>query len=927
MWVALGPFDGEVVGEAGFQKPKLLKPNSSYVVGRKDRPLLVNNKKVSHDHCEFIVGDHTIDDASNPSSRPLLEVVNRIKKVKMLSITRDGKEKNVEPSAKMELEHGDIVSLISGITITVEWRPLCAYSSTPRGKGSIPIDACASLGIKLVYTPHTEITHHLISHYVANLSTATSLLSLSRFVKPEWLREVLRLGNLPRHNEEATGTSLEDHFILPLESKFRPSFSPSLLPSQKKFEIWEPNEERVNLFNACRFICLHEKVREVDGEIKEAIHRGGGTLETFDIHSGVSKFNRALTRSQAKEGKKTVVVGDPDLMQAAIGSEDWGQFLAEATSFTLAILPPSKIIQAVLEVDVQVLFLSVSTDTEGSAAQQPRTLSPLPDVVPNTLSNEPSMESSSSSSQVAGPSRKLVRRTTSRSGSREPSIPPTFGSETVDESMARPRRGLTRRVAGGAPLITGLDDPSAVIDAVPNLETRKRSPPPSIYDFTAPTPARSSKLKRRVGVGGPDGQIGLESPALLSGIEETIREPPLKKFKALFEASNPNGPDAETFGLADSMPIDSSSQTQTQSDVQSRPLRSMGASNLAVLREEEEEATQSGLASSVGQRGHKRRLESVGEDIDMETVDHNGGSDTALPAAKKRAVENVNSVGRNDDAPMVLAATRAASKPPSTIAPAKDKRGAPAGKPDSDAAFLKAIASTKRGKKAEDAFDREFNQLKISKPEIDNRDPEEEWGLLAEFGDDSGLRGNFMTVVDMDLYQKDPNRQKNPANHSWDGKPNFKKFKKKVVGMPRSKVEVFLNEENDYGMGAAYWKGGNSQGPNQTQNTLFGSQMQSQINIESQRNSSKKPKNTPILDSDEEDQPQPLRKSRKLHLELDRLPLQEKRRPKPNKLRRLRKPSSWTPTRICRKSRKRTMKARVQQVGRRRTNADTAIKC
>ena len=54
-------------------EPKLLKPNQSYTVGRKDRPLLINNKKVSHSHCDFIVGDHTVNDVvSLPHSPALL---------------------------------------------------------------------------------------------------------------------------------------------------------------------------------------------------------------------------------------------------------------------------------------------------------------------------------------------------------------------------------------------------------------------------------------------------------------------------------------------------------------------------------------------------------------------------------------------------------------------------------------------------------------------------------------------------------------------------------------------------------------------------------------------------------------------------------------------------------------------------------------
>lgn len=182
---------------------------------------------------------------------------------------------------------------------------------------------------------------------------------------------------------------------------------------------------------------------------------------------------------------------------------------------------------------------------------------------------------------------------------------------------------------------------------------------------------------------------------------------------------------------------------------------------------------------STAARGLKRRMESVSEDVEMQAVDDelNRSPSEAVgpPPAKKRVVDSLNAVERS--APT---AAPTSNKPPSKIlATDKGKQGAVAGKPDTDAAFLKAIASTKRGKKTEDDFDREFNNLKISKPGlVDNPDPEEEWAVLAEFGDDSGLRGNFMTIVEMDLYRKDDDAaQQRTINHSWDGKPNFKKFK------------------------------------------------------------------------------------------------------------------------------------------------------
>ena len=86
------------------------------------------------------------------------------------------------------------------------------------------------------------------------------------------------------------------------------------------------------MFQGYRFICIGEKAREIESDLRELIHRGGGSLETFDVHSGVAKFHKALTRSQAKEGKKTVVVGDDDVMSTAVGKPAWKALVVEATS-------------------------------------------------------------------------------------------------------------------------------------------------------------------------------------------------------------------------------------------------------------------------------------------------------------------------------------------------------------------------------------------------------------------------------------------------------------------------------------------------------------------------------------------------------------------------------------------------------------------
>lgn len=274
-----------------------------------------------------------------------------------------------------------------------------------------------------------------------------------------------------------------------------------------------------------------------------------------------------------------------------------------------------------------------------------------------------------------------------------------------------------------------------------------------------------------------------ETQTLGTEIGETLEEPPLKKFKALFESTNPKGDLDPNFDEIQSGG-DSHSQSQTQSETQprsERPLRSMGASSLAVLREEEEETQ---TTTTTHQRGSKRRLETLEEDEEMQ-VDHPNPPSTseAAPRSKKRAIEDVNSVRRTNEEGVLAPNVGATNKPPSTVKPpstarASGKQGAPTGKPDTDAAFLKAIASTKRGKKTEDDFDREFNKLKIAKPVLERHDPEEEWAVLKDFGDDSNIRGNFMTIVDLDVFRK-PNAPKSSTsmNPAWVGLPNFKKFK------------------------------------------------------------------------------------------------------------------------------------------------------
>lgn len=266
----------------------------------------------------------------------------------------------------------------------------------------------------------------------------------------------------------------------------------------------------------------------------------------------------------------------------------------------------------------------------------------------------------------------------------------------------------------------------------------------------------------------------------------------MKKFKALFDASDPTRAGAGSFdedvllGTGGTGATTSQTQSQTQGFVR----RPAVGSSLAVLREEEEESQTPG--GEAQQRGTKRSLNTVQEDRDVEMVDVDGEGEVAEPVRKRQALEDVNSVERSS----ATATTGSLNKSSPKSNKKERNLGAPVGKPDTDVEFLKAVASTKKGKRAEDAFDREFNNLRISKPklgEVDEerqREEEEEWRRFTDFGDDAGLRGNFMVVMEMDVFRREKGGEVGTGERTgqagkerevpeqWRDKPNFKKFKK-----------------------------------------------------------------------------------------------------------------------------------------------------
>ncbi|KAF5331812.1 hypothetical protein D9611_008906 [Ephemerocybe angulata] len=852
MWLITGPFDGE---EGAFTpKTKLLRTNTEHNLGRKGTPLIINNKKISGNHGSFHVGTF---DASDPNSVPSLRFHGRKKQWR---IKRGKAENHFSIGDEASLKDGDLVTVLSGgFDVKVEWRRVCCYSED-LAKDADLVAECTAIGINLVPQSSPEVTHYLTPELSATPSMAAALISSAHLVKPEWLHEVIRLA-----------PALEATFSLPLVTKYRPVPGANLKEEWRAYGIWEPNEGRLHIFHDYRFLYVGEKARGVPLDVRQMLERGDGLVESFEVGSGVDKFRRAVSRGKAKEGKKLVLVGEERALEAAVGKEALQELVQEAKSFGLSFNSADTLVQTVLDANTTKL------DSEGGTSK----------VLPEESSSSIEVEEKRPSPPPSPRPRRLLRRraAASREASAAPDVTPEETSQPTAGGLRR--RTVSRRNAPDD-MVTGLDDPSSILDGisdldfgVPDVDT------PAPVAPVAPTP-RPTRLKRRLRSTEPSRESALESTF---EIGDTFVEPPLKKFKALFEASDPENllmaagssqaVDSDPFGpetpamasgmsQMDSMSMVPASQTQTQSETtqgRAGAYRANALATLAALREEEEEesvpapATTTSPAAKAGAavlKNLKRRLRDEDGDVEMGEEGEEGSHLVSRPPAKRRATE-VDQVEKSvppqrgtSKAPTLApeASTSASKDKEKGKSKTKGKTGAEEKKPDKDSAFLKALASTKRGKKKEDNFDREFNDLKISKPVLDEGpEPEEEWAVLAEFGDDTGLRGNFMTILEMPVFKErngNAGRERENANPEWQGKPNFKKFKKKDLRSERTKVDLFVvNEEMS---GGSYWRDEEDQDDFKTKIA------KPKLRATGKRAASAAPPNS---DSDDDDEPAP----------------------------------------------------------------------
>ena len=297
---------------------------------------------------------------------------------------------------------------------------------------------------------------------------------------------------------------------------------------------------------------------------------------------------------------------------------------------------------------------------------------------------------------------------------------------------------------------------------------------------------RNPKLKRRNATQQREGPEKDPYDISIDGPDED-EEPPLKKFKQMFEDSDPD--------------------RLVNSQTQGPEIRTL-SSIVELAYEERTEAMQNAMRD-VSLKKRKRTSDDVDAANEDEETRPRTRADSRTPSlgpppSKRRAPQmqytgSLPSVPEVPDSQVAPSSSRGAQPQKSQASEStfqtkstetkKSAATATQTQPDRDENFLKALASTRKGKKKEDQYDRDFNELRVAKPTqahlkaaVGVEEDLEAWNSIEK---DMDIRGNFMVV----MQEIEPRVPREPeevgtsraGRPGWVGRPDFKKFKKVSV--------------------------------------------------------------------------------------------------------------------------------------------------
>lgn len=866
MWVVSGPFDGVQDGV----KEKLLRPGKTYTVGRAkagqglDGRLNIDNKAISHEHIDLIVGAYEIDDVSDSQAKPTVQlVVKREKDIWIGTSTQ-----RVGKGVLYDLEAGIEIGLTNKVSIYVLWKPVIVVNADNRIKKERMREVAAEsakLGVTVSKTWRDTATHFITPSINMSRRVLHSLMLGVSLVDIKWLEELFRRGNelsVQSGPDEHGIVALESHFVLPNPQDFRPQLASSDVEDEDitgwPLELWDASPDRKSIWNGLQFHFFCDDTAPT--EWTDQVQLGGGTFKSHNFNpkfAGETVTNaeeanalfRNIRLGAGKLGQVTgmktpvVVVVKPADLIGVLGKAMWKVYQEGMQNNGFKHVNPNDITLAALRMDITLIDcgLEQSEAPVSEVQVKKKTTAPassLPDFVPPSHAGDISATGSTSvitasASGVQAPSepsepisemrrpRPLKRL---RSQSREPSAasPPSkpVVSEVLPEiveedkqtsvvEVARPRL-LKRRVKTSTVAeVLGLDDSSASINVdIPPARGPEKLPGPGPspakqvtkdtekvdvplpasepVETNAPPAPRTNRLKRRADV------LAERTTTAPAPIEIDIpEEPALKRYRRLFEG----GQAAASLGTI--------------------------GENSAAL------APPTALAASDSTRKRKSADRDEDGDVDMEEATRPKRRVTSATMSQQpESGQNPSytepnlesSQSQSPTQPRTLASSQAHTR-------SAGARGAAPGAPDKDNALLDALAqhaqqdqaSTSKDAKSKNkagkgaAVDKEFSNMRIAEAndkEEASRRRAEEMRIWEECERDINVRGNFMVVELVDLVRRNRGPAARSVNPAWEGKPDFKKFKKKVTGPRGARVPVYANDEEklDYGMGDNYWE-------------------------------------------------------------------------------------------------------------------------
>ncbi|CAE7093026.1 unnamed protein product [Rhizoctonia solani] len=857
MWVISGPFDGVQEGV----KEKLLKPGTTYTVGRaKAGQSLLNRinleqKAISHEHVEIIVGNYEIDDVSDSQAKPTVQLIVKREKDIMVSNQRASK------GMMLDLEVGSEIALTNKISIYLLWKPVIVINADSRVKKDkvreIAAEA-AKIGVTISKTWKDNATHFATPSVNMSRRALHSLMLGIPLVDMKWLEELFRRGNtLTTESEpdEYGVVALESHFVLPDERDFRPKL---IKPDDEDeditewpIELWDANLARKTIWSGLHFHFFCDDTAPT--EWTDQVQLGGGTFKSHDINSE----EPVTTVEEAKSLFKNIRLGAqkmnkvPGMMSpvvivikaseliALLGKSTWKLYQEGMKANGFKYITPKDITLAALRMETASIDCGLETFESVGSSAQPRksttsTLSSFPSVIPPSHAGdmsasglpsvvttsafgaaEPSEPPESESAPEVHRARPLKKL---RPQSREPSVAPTpkptaqetspVAEDKQDLVSEVPRPKLLKRRVKTTTIAAalGLDDSSAsIVPVIPPDEDlnppspkpvakklEKVKPPSSTIiqentQTTQLTASRPNRLKRRADV------LAERTTAAPAPIDTDIPEAPaLKRYRQLFEGVER--------AASSVVGIDGGSTISTTAPAQ--PLQ----------------------PPMPADETKKRKSADRDEDDDANMEDATRIKRRVPASGISQKPSNSDEAAHDMELDFEPRAITQSQLPPPAQAHtrAPGPRGAVPGAPDKDNTLLNALAQTEneqasvsksgKAKAAKTApIDKEFSNMRIAEEkekEETSRRRAEEMRIWEECERDVNVRGNFMVVELVELVRRNRGPPVRSINPAWEGKPDFKKFKKKAIGPRVARVPVFANSDEslDYGMGDDYWE-------------------------------------------------------------------------------------------------------------------------